>query len=191
MPGRDRRGVGGDLVVGLLFRLFVCVTAASSPAPSGRWGKLCRCCGCRMDAAVRAWRAACGWQSWCRSRRRRWGAPVLEVEDVLGEDPRLASHSDMRAPLVLLFSGFRKPLVGDGAASTSAGLVSASFSLAARCAGAGDGRWFGSGGADFPQGLRCNIFLDWGLSAMCTDLRIRLGISVLYVRTLYCALTLI
>jgi len=114
-------------------------------------------------------------------RRRRRGAPDLEVEDELGAGPRPASHSDMWAPLVLLFSRFTKPFVGDGAASTSAWLVSVSPSLGARFAGAGVGRRVGSGGAGFPRVFVVVSSFPRGFSAMCTGLRVLLDSSVLCI----------
>ena len=82
------------------------------------------------------------------------------------------SHKDKVSTSCAPFVRFIKPFFGYGAASSSGVLVPASFSLRARRGGAGVERWWaGSGVAGFP--------------ALCTDPRVLLGVSVMYVRMLY------
>jgi hypothetical protein len=195
---RDRWGDGGDLVMDF----WSSSSSASRQRLLQRWWEDGGLCAGAATVGL-LWLAVVRWISWLvlglrlvegRSgadlRRRRRGAPDLEVEDELGAGPRPASHSDMWAPLVLLLSRFTKPSIGDGAASSSASLVSVSPSLGARFAGAGVGRRVRSGGADFPKDFFVVSSFERGFSAMCTGLRVPLDRSVLCVRVLYSGLSM-
>ena len=197
MSRRDRRGDGGDLVMDF----WSSSSSTSRQRLLQRWREGGGWCAGAATVGL-LWLAVVRWMPWpvlglrlvegrsgADLRRRRRGAPDLEVEDVLGAGPRPASHSDMWASLVLLFSRFTKPFVGDGAASSSASLVPVSPSRGARSAGAGDGRRVGSGGAGIPRDFVVFSAFLRGFSALCTGLRVLLDPSVLCVRILYSGLS--
>lgn len=193
---RDWRGVGADLVMDFW---------ASSSSASRRRCLQCRRGdggGCAGVAAAGLSREAGRWLPWpvralrmaeggsgVNPRLHRRSAPDSVVEDQLGDDPRPVSHSDMRASLMLLLSRFLMPLVGDGAASSSAQLDSVRSSRAARLAGDGEGRRIGSGGAEVPGDLFVFSSFLGGFSAICMGLGVLLGLSVSCVRVLYSSMS--
>ena len=95
----------------------------------------------------------------------------------------------MWALRVLLLSRFKKPLAGDGAASSSAQVESVFSSLGARRAGVGEGRRIALDGAEFPRVLVAFSLVLRGFSANSMGLRVLLSLSVSCVRVLYSSMS--
>ena len=122
-----------------------------------------------------SWSAAGG--SGAVPRRLRWGGLDLEVDVELGARPRPTSHSDKMGTSGAPLLRFLKPRAGDGAASSSGMLVTASPCLGACRGGAVDGWRVGSGGVGCP----CSRVLP----AVCTGVRVLPDIFVRCVRLMY------
>lgn len=190
---RDRRDDGGD---------FVRDFCSSSPSASRRRplqrrrgdrrryagavsaSLLCLAVIWKMLPSVRVcWIEAGGFGVLPRRGRRDWPNP--EVDDELGAQPRPTSHSDKGCTLGCFGCEVHKAVSGDGATSTF-GRYGLRLLFSWRSSrGAGSERCGCLGGAEFPQGLSCNLLLFGVLSAICMGGRVLLDRSVLCVRVLY------
>lgn len=170
LSGRNRRGVGGDLAVDFW-----------SPSSSASRRRLLQRRrgdggGCTGAAAVglvwlavgrrATWSVLCSWSAAGGSgvvpRCARREVPDLEVVHKLGAVPRPACHRDKCCISDASFRWFRKPFIGDGAASTSDGLASVTSSSGVRRAGARGGRRIRADVAGDPKGPFVIFFLLWG-----------------------------
>jgi hypothetical protein len=172
VPGRARRGVGGDLVGGFC--------SSSSTASRGRLLQRRReevggctgavAAGLFWPAAVRvvAWSAPGLWfaagGAAAGSRRRRRTGSVPEVDDVLGAWPRPMCHNVKVGTSGAPLSRFTKLQCGDEAASTLGLMV---FVLPPPGARRGARRgvapvawWIGVAGAENPRGFIVILFFS-------------------------------
>jgi hypothetical protein len=172
VPGRARRGVGGELVGG--------VCSSSSTGSRGRLLQRRReevgvCSG--AVAAGLCWPAAVRGVAWfapglgfaaggaaAGPRRRRRAAPVPEVDEVLGAWPRPMCHNDKVGTSGAPLARFTKLQCGDEAPSTSGLLVfvlpSPGARRGARRGGAPVAWRIGVAGAENPRGFGVILFFS-------------------------------